>query len=335
MQYGDLITRSFSIVWRWKYLWLLAVLGGADVTSGGFGGNFGNLGSLGSRSSSGSGGPGTPAGPAVGDASQQVSQFLHDWLGVIVLAGALLALVVLAWLALSCITTGALVRGSAEHDAGRPFGLGAAWRAGLGTFWSIVGLRLVGLLLGLLAGVLIGVFVVLGILAYAGGQQGALAAVVAVGIVVALAVLIAAVLVGIVFILATRAIVLEQRGPLSALGRGFQLLRTRLGRVLLVWLLQVALGIGAGLLFLVVLVPVALLAVAVVAAAAVAGGAGAAVVVAAPLALVALALLVVAGGVAGAYLSTYWTLAFRRMELPAPAPAPWPPAAYPPQQPAG
>jgi hypothetical protein len=333
MQYGELVTRSFSIVWRWKYLWLLAILGGADVTTGGFGGNFSGFGG-GSGSGGAPSGTGS-AGPAASDASQQVSQFLQDYLGLIVLVGALLVVLALAWLVLSCITTGALVRGSAEHDAGRPFGPGAAWRAGLGTFWSIVGLRLVGLLLTLLAAALIGVLVVLGIASYAGNQQGALAAVVAVGVLVGLALVIAAILFGIAFILATRAIVLERRGPLAALGRAFQLLRTHLGRVLLVWLLQVALGLGASVAILIVLVPVVLVVAAPVAAAAVTGGAGAAVLVAIPLAVVCLALIVVLAGVAGAYLSTYWTLAFRRMELPTPAPAPWPPAAYPPQQPAG
>lgn len=331
MQYGELITRSFSIVWRWKYLWLLAVLGGADVTAGGFAGNFGNRGVRPAPST----GPVLPGGGAPGPAPWQVSQFLQDHLALLVLSGALVLVLALAWLALSCVTTGALVRASAEHDAERRFGLGAAWRSGLGTFWPIVGLRLVGVLLALLAAAVIGLLVVLGVASYLDARPGALAAVVAVGVVVAPALLVAAVVVGIAFILAVRAVVLEQRGPLAALGRALQLLRRRPGRVLLVWLLQVALGLGAGLAIVIAVAPVVLLALALVAAAAVTGGAVAAALVAVPLAVLALAVLVVAGGLAGAYLSTFWTLAFRRMELEAAAPAPWPPGAYPPQQPAG
>ena len=82
-----------------------------------------------------------------------------------------------------------------------------------------------------------------------------------------------------------------------------------------------------------VLIQVVLLAAALVVAAAVTGGAGAAVAVAIPLGVLAVVVLTVAGGLASGYLSTYWTLAFRRLELEAPRPAPWP--AYPPRQPAG
>jgi hypothetical protein len=327
MQYGELITRAFSIVWRHKYLWLLAILGGADVGTGGFGGSFSNPGSV------RGGGAGATQPRATGEVARQVAQFLADYGWVLVLAGAIVLLLALAWFVLSCVTTGALVRASAEHDAERPFGLGLAWRAGLGTFWSILGLRLLGLLWGLVVVAVIGLFVLLGVLSYAGGQRAALAAVIAVGVLAGIALVVVSIAVGLALILATRAIVLEQRGAVAALGRGLGLLRGRLGRVLLVWLIQLALGLGAAVAVIVVLIPVFLLAAGLVVAAAVTGGAGAAVGVAIPLGVLAVAVLVVASGLAGGYLSTYWTLAFRRLELEAPRPAAMP--AYPPGQPAG
>ncbi|HXM59058.1 MAG TPA: hypothetical protein VOB72_26900 [Candidatus Dormibacteraeota bacterium] len=327
MQYGELVTRAFSIVWRHKYLWLLAILGGADVSTGGFGGSFGNPGNL-------SGGSTAAQQPVTaGEVARQVAQFLSDHAWVFVLVGAIVLLIALAWFVLSCVTTGALIRASAEHDADRPFGFGLAWRAGLGTFWSILGLRLLSLLWVLVVLAVIGVFGLLGVLSYAGGQQGALAAVIAVGVLVGVVLVLASIAVGLAFILAMRAVVLEQRGAVAALGRGLGLLRGRLGRVLVVWLIQLALGVGAALGVFVVLIPVVLLGVALIVAAAVTGGAGAVVAVAIPLSILAVAVLIVAAGLAGGYLSTYWTLAFRRLELEAPRPAPWP--AYPPRQPAG
>jgi hypothetical protein len=330
MQYGELITRAFSIVWRHKYLWLLAILGGADVgTGGGFGGNFSGVGNSfnGGGSPSGTGPNGSPAG--LQDAASAFGQFLQDNVGLVVLVGLLAVVVVVAWWLLSCVTIGALVRATAEHDAERPFGLGLAWRTGLGTFWAILGLRLLGLLWTVLVLGVIALLVVLGLVSYANGQGGALALLVTIGLLLVVVLVLASIVVGIAFILGTRAVVLEQRGPVSALGRGFELLRSRLGRVLLVWLLQVGLGLAAGIGLLIVLIPFFLLGTAVVVGVGVAGGVGAAVVVATPLVLLLAAVGLVLGGVVGAYLSTYWTLAFRRMEVDAPRPvAAWPPSAY-------
>lgn len=326
MQYGDLITRSFWIVWRHKYLWLLAILGGADAGGNGFGGNFANGFNGFNRGSAGGG--------RFNDGAATVSRFLQDNLWLIVLGGVLVLVIAIAWFLLSCVTTGALVRASAEHDAERPFGLGFAWRTGLGTFWSILGLRLLGVLWAVLSVALIVGLVVLGVASYLGGQSGALALVIVLGILLVMALVVAWILVGIAFILAIRAVVLEQRGAIAALGRGFQLLRARLGRVLLVWLLQVGLGLAAGVGLAIILIPVSILVAVIVVTAGVAGGTEAALVVAIPFGLLQLAVILVLGGMLGGYFSTYWTLAFRRMEVDAPGPAYWPPAQYPPQ-PAG
>jgi hypothetical protein len=325
MRYGELVTRAFSIAWRFKYLWLLGILGGADVGSGGFGANFSGLGNV----PNGSSGGGTGNGSAAAEAGQAVGRFLVDNLGLIVALGVLLLLLAVAWFLLSCVTTGSLVRAAAEHDAERPFGLGDAWRAGLRTFWSILGVRLLGILLGLVVLVAIGALAALGVVTAVSGPRGGLVAVVALGIVLVPVLIVLAILAGLVLILATRAVVLEERGAGAAVGRGVQLLRTRLGRVLLAWLIQVALGFGAALAVTIALIPVILLAAGVVIAAVVAGGPLAAVAIGIPAGLVLLVTGVALTGVAGSYLSTYWTLAFRRLELDAPQPAPWPPAAYP------
>ncbi|HYW23950.1 MAG TPA: hypothetical protein VE953_07270 [Terriglobales bacterium] len=328
MQYGELITRSFSIIWRHKYLWLLAILGGADVGAGEFpGGNFNGLGNVfNGGSPSGTATAGSP--PSFQDASNAFGQFVLNNLGLIVSLGVLAVVVGILWFLLSCVTTGALVRATAEHDADRPFDLGLAWRTGLGTFGAILGLRLIGLLWGVLVlGVLAGT-IALAVAAFVGGQNATGGLVIFLGLLVLAVLLLASIPIGIAFILGTRAIVLEQRGPLSGLGRGFQLLGSRLGRALLVWLLQVGLALAAGFGLAIALIPVYLILTIAVVAAAVAGGAGAGVGVGIPLGLLLLAVTVVVGGVVNSYFSAYWTLAFRRMEVDAPPPVAWPQTPY-------
>jgi uncharacterized membrane protein len=318
MEYGQLITRSVSIVWRHRYLWLLAILGGADVGSCGFYGN--------------SNAPRGPGGRASLGTGQQFGQFVLNNLGVIVALVAVTLVLALLWFLLSCLTTGALVRASAEHDADRPFRLGQAWRTGITTFGSILGLRLLGLLFGLVVVAVLGLLALLGFVSYAGGNSGGLAAIVVVGVLVVLALIPIAILVGILFILATRSVVLEQRHAVPALGRAFELMRERLGRTLLVWLIQVGLSIGAGVAGALVFVVVAVvLAIPVVTAFAVGGTAGGFVLLV-PVVLLLVALGVALAGITGSYLSTYWTLAFRRLELDPPRAAAWPPPqGYPPQ----
>src|SRR5215471_12517334 len=204
MQYGEPVNRAFAIAWRFKYLWLLAVLGGADVGAGGYSFNL----SLNNVFASPSGG-GEPA-PV---------QYLQDHPGLIVV-GVVLALVfAVAWLLLSTVTTGALVRAGAEHDAERPFGLALAWRAGLATFWPVLGLRLLALLYSLLAVALIGALIALGIVTGVANQFTALAVVIVVGVLIVLALIPVSIVVGLVLTLAVRALVLEQRGVGAALGR--------------------------------------------------------------------------------------------------------------------
>jgi hypothetical protein len=222
-----------------------------------------------------------------------------------------------AWFALSLVTTPALIRAAAEHDAARPFTFGRALRAGLQSAWKVLVLRL--LMLGVVVLVLlIAAPPVLGPLSYLVGHAGedvtrGLAATIGAFVVSVLLLGVLALLLllplGVVMELALRSVVLELTGPLQALGRGFHLVTVRFGRVALTWLISVGFGLAAGLLAGIVLTPLALALslglVTLTMAATVA-----------ILATVVLLLLVVAvNGVIGSFFSVYWTLAFRRLEL--------------------
>ena len=117
------------------------------------------------------------------------------------------------------------------------------------------------------------------------------------------------------------------------MGRGHGLMRKRLGRVLLVWLLAVAVGIvvgiGVGIALLVVAIPLVIAAIA-----AAAAGSGALVVVILLGTVILLPVIFIVGGFLSAQTSTYWTLAFRRLEIDtAPIAYPYPYAAQPPASP--
>src|SRR5262245_22121798 len=300
-------------MWRQRYLWLLALLGGADV---GTGSGFTFQAGL----------------PSIeyGVSAAQALPFLQNEFGSFILLGVLL-LVVLALFLLSCLTTGALVRASAEHDAERPFRLVLAWRTGLGTFWAILGLRMMVVAVAMVAVAVVGLLALAGYLAYSDGGGIALTAVIVIGVLFVLVLIPAAGLFGIAVALATRAVVLEQRGPIASLRRGLHLLRIRLGRTLLVWLIQVVLSIGISTL--VSLPTFALVAVfgGLVATIGLTVGPPAAIAVGTPIGLGLLAALALVSSMSGAYFSTYWTLAFRRLELnPTQPPATWLPGTQPP-----
>lgn len=310
MRYGEVVSRSFDIFWRHRYLWLLGALGGAEGARPSYVGNVGNV-----FGNVRQGGP-----------PSQLGQWLTDALPLLVVLGALVVLFVLAYFIVSCVATGALVWAAAEHDAERPFGLSLAWRAGLRTFGSILGLRLLVLLLGLAALAIDGGLFVAGAVSAMNDQVTSAAAAFILGGMLLLLLIPVAIAVSIVFVLAVRAIVLEQLGLWPALGRGVQLLSARLGRVLLVWLLGIALGLGVSLAVGVVVTFVALPFVAVAGIGYAVGGVTGLLNAGSVLLVIFIIAAVLLGGAAGSYLSIYWTLAFRRLEIDQPRPA----YAYPP-----
>jgi hypothetical protein len=113
-------------------------------------------------------------------------------------------------------------------------------------------------------------------------------------------------------------VVLEQIGAAAALGRGYTLLRRRLGRVLLVWLLSVAVGIALGICVAIV-GAILVLPAGVIAFGAYASGSSTWWLVIVLAALILLPIFLVISAFLAAQTSTYWTLAFRRLEIDQPA----------------
>lgn len=319
MQYWDIITRSFRIPWNHKYLWLIAFFSGE-------GGGPGFSYSYNQRVSS------TNPPPSPSQVQEQVTTWVTDHAGLIVLLVIIWLVLVVAFFILGAICEGATVRASAEHDADRQFGLGWAWRSGLGTMWAMVRFRLLLLAFSLpvillWAGLGVGIVV-----AFVNQNGGAAVGLVLFGLLVLLVSIPFFLYIFFLNRLGARALVLEQLGAWDAIVRGHRLLFKRLGRTLLVWLLSIAvgiaLGIAVGCVGAVLAIPFLI-----VGGALLATGSPAAV----PLAVIAVIILLpislVVGGFLSAQTSTYWTLAFRRLDLdPVPMPAyPLQPAPAPPQ----
>jgi len=337
MQYWDIVTRSFRISWNHKYLWLIALFSG----EGGAGFNF----SYNQRTT------GTTVSPA--QFQQQVTTWINDHIGLIVFLIVLWLVLVIAFFILAAVCEGATVRAAAEHDAERPFGLGWAWRSGVATMWVIVRFRLLLVALALPAVLIVGGFIVATAVSFINQNGGAGAGLLVLGVLFALASIPyfiylffldrfgtrAVVLeqIGPYFIylffldrFGTRAVVLEQIGARAAIVRAHRLLFKRLGRSLLVLLLAIAVGIALGILFACALAIVAV-PLAIIGAALFASGSAAVW----PLIVVGVLILLPIGLVVSGFLSaqssTYWTLAFRRLDLEPPAPQFYYQPAQPPQ----
>jgi cation transporter-like permease len=157
-----------------------------------------------------------------------------------------------------------------------------------------------------------------------GRSEGIVTAIVA-GIVVVPLLWVLAVALSLVWTLATRAIVLEQVGVGGALRRGFSLLWHRSGRMALLWLialgLAIASGIAASLAAGLLLLPF----LAILAGTYAVAGVSATLTVGAILFFLYIVLSVFLNGAVGSFLTSYWTLAYRRLDLdPTPAGPPQP-----------
>ena len=307
MPYWELVRSSFLMAWRRRYLWLLALFSGEAGGSGSF--TFsGPAGPQPLPSGVLSNGAAQGATPDFAGAARQVTDWAAANAGTLWLVGALVVVLAIAFFIFGAICEGALVRAAAEHDAGRAFGLRMAWRAGGASTWKIVRLRLLLILLWAPVVILMFALVAGAVAAFYFDRIAAGGILLGVFFVALLPAIAYAVYLSVLGILATRAAVLEERNASSALARGHGLLRRRLGRVALLWLLAAAVGAVTGTAF-------ACVATLVLAPALIAGAITAGPFLVALGALVGFAIALPVYGFLGAQASTYWTLAFRRLEM--------------------
>ncbi len=306
MNYGDLIRDAFRISWRNKYLWFFGFFVGGVGSS--FGGNVpsgaGNFDGGGSEQS------GTPGLAA------QLGPGLFDNVALLIALIVVVGLIVVLFLALTLISQGALAENVAAIDRGEGRRFGSGWRAGLGNVWRVLGYYVVYLLITL--GLLIAIGVPIGLLVgvtFAVTQSVAARVIVAVlaGLLGILALIVVFIPLSIISQYALREIVVRRAGIFASFGGGYRIFRRDVGRSLLLWLINLLLGIGVtiavvlalGIVGLVLFLPAILLAFAEMSTAAIVTGIVAGVIL--------LPILLAVSGATGAFFHSYWTLAYLRL----------------------
>jgi hypothetical protein len=248
---------------------------------------------------------------------------------LLVLGGvAILALAILFFL-ISAIADGALVRASSEHDREQPFSLGQAWSGGLATFWPVLKVKLLAALAGIVSFIVIGGLAVLAVVSAQAGFTSTTVLLIIAVVLLGLAGIPTYIAFSVIILLMMREVVLNRtRSTWAAFSQALALIRRRLGRVALLWLLSVALGLASataiGLVTTILLGIVVGLAII----AYLAGGMTAGVVAGIALGVPWLVVLIIASGAISAFNSTFWTLGYTRLDLePRPQAAIFPPAA--------
>jgi hypothetical protein len=299
MDYWQNVTRSFRIAWDHKYLWLIALFSGES------GGSFSY--SYSQRQTN------RTSPQDLATVQHQVSTWVNEHLGLLIALAVLWLVLAIAFFILGAICEGATVRASAEHDAERPFGLAWAWRAGLGTMWVVVRFRLILLALALPLVILVFALSAGIVIAIVQGNAGAIVLLALGAILLILVGLPYAIYLSFLDRYGSRTVVLEQVGALIGLSRANRLLFMRFGRSLLVWLLAIAVSLVMSIVLACVLAIVFLPLIVAVAVSSVGSNFNVLALVLILIPILPIALVV--QGFLSAQSSTYWTLAFRRMEL--------------------
>lgn len=310
MRYENLLSRSAKILWRHPWLCLLALLAGETASSGGGGGS-------------------PPTFQRFSPSSRQadapdltwIPQWLSDRTILIIEVAAVVALVALAWFLISCLATGALIRAAVEFDQGSRLTFGRAWRIGAGSYWRVLGFKLVQFLLIVLPLLLLLVPPILG--AAAGAGPGAIK-----GLLLDLPLLFAyffwSAFVAALGVLGIRSCVLDGTGPISSFRAAYRLLKAQFPRIALTAVVFALVGFGIGIVLQLILAVVTAPLVANLTDIALRGRwsqlPGALLATAAVLVPVS----VILSSIVGAYYATAWTLAYRRFavegQLPEPPP---------------
>lgn len=321
MNYGDLIRDAFRISWRHKYLWFFGFFVGGTAS------NFANVPS-GIGNFDGGGSEQSGSGPS--GLAAQLGPGVFDNAALIVALFVVIGLIVLLFIALNLISNGALAENVAAIDRGEERRFGSGWRAGLGNVWRVLGYYVVYFLIafGLLIAIGVPIAVLVGV-TFAVTQSVAARVIVAVlaGLIGVVALILVFIPLSIIGQYALREIVVRREGVFASFGGGYRIFRRNFGRSLLLWLVNLLLGIGVtiavviGLLIvgLVLFLPTILLAFAEMSTAAVVAGVVAGVIL--------LPILLAVSGATGAFFHSYWTLAYLRLttsETPAPTASPEP-----------
>ena len=315
MDFGEILSKAWKVIWKHKILWLFGVLAGCSITGGYHGSGGGGGSSAASSGGSGFVGPqnGYYNGPSIVAPSTQrafedffrwVSD-INAWVWVAIAVGVLvlvvlisIAAVLLGNLGLTGVIKGAgMADGAAEDE--KPISFGAIFKAIKPYYWKVllltIGFNLAGLIVGVILAVPIVLFTVC--TCFLG-----LFLLIPIGWFVNTLVYFSAI-----------AIIEEDRKIFDAIGRGWELMIKNLGRVAVMFLILGILQIVFGLLIFVpmILIPIPLLVNLLVTGFAQVPTVG--LVLSGILMLVIVPIMIFLGGVLRAFILTSWTLTYHHL----------------------
>jgi hypothetical protein len=245
MNYGSLVRESWEFTWRYRFLWVLGLFAG-----GAAGASFGGSGWRQPAEWPVGQTPGALPIPGVDMAAPDLVAWATANVALIVAAAILFAVVGLALMVVSLIAQGGMARATIEIAEHHPMSLGQAWQAGVRLFWRFLALWLLVAMIAIVVGAVVASLVGLaGFIGYTVQVPNAVAAVAAVLLGLPLLVIGIAFAIGMTIVIpfAQRAMAEQNIGPVDGLRAGVALLRAHVGESLMVWLLNIALGIGAGI----------------------------------------------------------------------------------------
>ncbi len=308
MSYGDLIRDAFRITLRNRFLWFFGFFAGSaffNFPSGG--GNFDTDGF--ERSG---------AAPSSALAAQ-IGPGLFDNAALIVGLVVLVLVLVLVFLVMSVISQGALSESVAAIDRGEGRRFGSTFRAGLGSFWRVLGYYVLFFLIAIGLLVAIGVPVALvigGVFALTQSTAARILVAILAGLVAVALLILVFVPLHIISQYALREIVVGRTRVFGSVGSGYGVFRRNLGKSVLLWLIHLGLMIAIGIALLVAVLLIGLILFIPTIALALAEYTTAAVVAGVAAGLILLPILLVASGAAGTFGHAYWTLAYLRLTNP-------------------
>jgi hypothetical protein len=319
MDYGEVLSKAWKIIWKHKILWIFGILASCGRSGGGGGGNAGSRFQQNQPN-------GNPFNSYPFNRAQEMLAQVPVWVWILLALVVLILLVV--FVVLNTIGRIGLVRGVVQADEGAAsLSFGDLFSGSFRYFWRVFFLNLVISLAILVVFVLIGaLFVLIGV------------ATLGVGLLCLVPLICPLVLVlwalGVIIEQSNIALVSEDLGIFSALQRGWEIVIRNFGPYIL---MAIILGIGSAVIGFVVAIPLIAIAIPVMVAA-MAGGSralGSGIFVSVLLFLVYLPVLIVLSGILQTYVFSAWTLTFRRLTGHGPQLAPLAPPAPPTTEPFG
>jgi hypothetical protein len=289
--FGKVLSRSWQIVWKHKALWIFGILASCARANGG--GNSG-----------GSGDSGYQTGQ-IDQTMEQFGQFLNENLWIIILVVLFIFLLFFIFYAIGMMGRIGLIKGTFKVENGaEALSFGELWSESMPYFWRIFGLNF---LIGLAVLVLIVPFVLFGVLT---AGVGLLCLIPLLCILVPLSWVLL-----VIVEQAQAGIVLEDLGMLDGFRRGWEIVKSNPGPIIVMALI---LGIGGAIVGVIVSLPVIIAVLPIVIGYSVGASQESTtpIIIAAACCLLYFPVLLFLNGILTAYIQSAWTLTFMQLRKP-------------------